>query len=95
MFTWQLLKSKEHINYTQIIQTLFLMPQKKWDSVPPELRFFVEHMYSSDLMDFLCICIVTQKKLTQAFQRLSGGPWANQLLPQEVRDANEKTDKIK
>ena len=52
-------------------------------------------MYSSDLMDFLCICIVTQKKLTQAFQRLSGGPWANQLLPQEVRDANEKTDKIK
>ena len=61
----------------------------------PELRFFVEHMYSSDLMDFLYICIVTQKKLTQACGRLSGGPPANQLLPQEVRDANEKTNKIK
>ena len=49
-------------------------------------------------MVFLCILYCDSEKSwprTAEERGLSGGPWANQLLPQEVRDANEKTDKTK
>lgn len=72
-----LLKTREHITYTQIIQPNALEKTGAWSPVLA-LEPFVEHMCRSGFRDFVCMCLVilsvALRRLTQDCRRLSSGP---------------------